>query len=51
MCGVCNQRYEVTYPEGHTPVVEEFRTATAARVAASKVAGATWRQKPKTRAV
>lgn len=47
MCN-CQHRYEVTYPAGHDgPTTQVFRTATAARIAASKVAGATWKQQPK----
>lgn len=43
MCS-CNTKWIVTYPDGRTEVKH---SATAARIAASKVAGATWAVQPK----
>lgn len=40
----CNTKWLVTYPDGRT---ETKTSATAARIAASKVTGATWAAIPK----
>ncbi len=41
MCN-CGKKWVVTYPDGRT---EEKASSVAARIAASKVAGATWAAK------